>query len=936
MKRLATSLLAVALLVTAFAGAARAAEAGYGIEAFGLSYSEQQAGAHADFTTSFAINTDKTTHRPFGSTARVEFHLPPGIAGEVAAFPQCSAAELTAAISFQAVPKDAEICPIDSQVGVTEITIISQGGGTSLVVLNEPVYNMTPGPGEAARFGFVAQILPVLVDVRLDPASDYGLTATLESLSASALVTSAKTTFWGDPTSPIHDADRITPYEAFECDGTPCTAPGKEARHSSLLPRPFISTPTSCGDPGTATALVASYEDFEHPVTRTAPMPQLGGCGLLDFKPQLSLKPTTSTAESGTGLDVELNFPQEGLEHPNLLAESHLKKAEVTLPEGVTVNPSAAEGLGVCSQADLARETATSAPNEGCPESSKIGTVIAKSPLLDEAAEGGLFLAKPNENPFGSLLALYMVLKIPERGVIVKLAGKVSPDPKTGQLITSFEDLPQLPISYFRLHFREGARAPLVTPPRCGSYQTVSHFTPWSAPEEVITTTSSFEVTRGVNGGPCPNGTPPFQPGFEAGSLNNNAGSYSPFYMRLTRRDGDQDLTKFSATLPPGMVAKLAGTSECPEGAIAQAKTKSGKEELASPSCPASSEIGHTLAGAGVGSVLTYVPGKVYLAGPYRGAPLSVVAITPAVAGPFDVGTVLTRVALQIDPLTAEVHVDGAHSDPIPHILVGIPLKVRDIRVYVDKPSFTLNPTSCDPSQVGAQLWGGGNDIFSALDDSPVSLAARFQAAACASLGFKPKLDLKLSGGTKRGGHPALAGTYTPRPGDANLAGLIVRFPHSAFLDQAHIRTICTRVQFAAKQCPEGAVYGHAKAITPLLDQPLEGPVYLRSSNHNLPDFVADLHGLIDVEAVARIDSSHGGIRATFAQVPDAPLTKVVVQMQGGKKGLIVNSTDLCRGSHRTDVQLSAHNGAQLELHPQMRADCGKQRKHKRHHATKH
>jgi hypothetical protein len=355
---------------------------------------------------------------------------------------------------------------------------------------------------------------------------------------------------------------------------------------------------------------------------------------------------------------------------------------------------------------------------------------------------------------------------------------------------------------------------------------------------------------------------------------------------------------------------------------------RGGEEELASPSCPLASQIGHVLAGAGVGSELTYVPGKLYLAGPFNGAPLSVVAIVPAVAGPFDVGTVVTREALRINPRSVEVEADGAASDPIPHILAGIPLKVRDIRVSVDKPNFTLNPTSCEPSAAAATIWGGGVDAFSPLDDRPVAASERFQAAGCASLGFKPRLGLRLKGGSKRGGHPKLRGVFRPRIADANLRKLVLRLPRSAFLDQGHIRTICTRVQFAAapgngRGCPAGAVYGYARAFTPLLDAPLEGPVYLRSSNHNLPDFVAALHGIIDVEAVARIDSAHGGIRATFADVPDAPLEKVVVEMRGGKKGLVVNSTNLCHSAHRALSQMQGQNGRRYNFKTVVRAaDC--------------
>jgi hypothetical protein len=381
-------------------------------------------------------------------------------------------------------------------------------------------------------------------------------------------------------------------------------------------------------------------------------------------------------------------------------------------------------------------------------------------------------------------------------------------------------------------------------------------------------------------------------------------------------------------------LGKLAGVDKCPDSAIALAKSRTGahggQEEIDNPSCPANSEIGRSIVGAGVGSVLTYVPGKVYLGGSFKGNPLSVIAITPVVAGPFDVGTVVVQEALTLNPRTAEVEVDGSASDPIPHILKGIPAKLRDLRVYVDRPEFIINPTSCDPSATDATLFGTYADVFNPADDVPVSLQDRFQAASCASLGFKPRLGLKLRGGTNRGGHPGLQATYRPRPGDANAEGLIVRLPRSAFLDQAHIRTICTRVQFAADACPKGAQYGYIKAWTPLLEEPLQGPVWLRSSNHKLPDLVFDLHGLVDIEVATRIDSVRGGVRASVDQIPDAPLTKVVLRMQGGKKGLIVNSRNLCAGKNRASVEADGHNGKVRDFNPVMRPDCGGKRKGRR------
>jgi hypothetical protein len=523
------------------------------------------------------------------------------------------------------------------------------------------------------------------------------------------------------------------------------------------------------------------------------------------------------------------------------------------------------------------------------------------------------------------------VLRNTNLGLIVKLPAKVEPDPKTGQLVTTLDDAPQVPFNHFNFHFKEGARAPLVTPATCGTHTTEAKFYPWSDPNNPRTVTSSFKITSGVGGGPCPpGGLPPFKPGFQAGALNNNAGSFSPFNMRLIRSDGEQDMTKFAAVLPPGELGSLAGVSKCPDAAIDVAKSKTGRQEIASPSCPANSLIGHTLAGAGVGEALTYVGGQIYLGGPYKGDPLSVISVTPAVAGPFDAGTVVVRLALTLNPKTAEVEVDGANSDPIPHILKGIVLKVRDLRVYVDRPNFTLNPTNCDESSAKAKLFGSYLNVFDPNDDVPADLSDRYQAANCLGLGFKPKLDLKLKGGTKRGGHPGLLANYKPRAGDANVKGLVVRLPSSAFLDQAHIRTICTRVQFAADACPPQAQYGYIKAFTPLLDEPLQGPVWLRSSSHKLPDLVFDLHGLVDIEVSTRIDSAGGGIRASLEDLPDAPLSKVVLQMQGGKKGLIINSRNLCAKKSKADVQFTGQNGKRRSFHPLMRADCGGKGKGKR------
>lgn len=911
MRRLVAALAATVATV-AFTASAQGDPANYGIDSVGGSLTTSQAGAHADFTSDITLKTEGFELPALTRDVTVE--LPQGLLANPNAVPKCSAAQF---VGTDVEDKSNTTgCPQDSQVGITHIVFSNEHEGTADFV--EPVFNLAPRKGEPARLGFIALQYPILIDTELRP--DYGITAMVKGADTLATLYKTETTLWGVPADESHDGERMTPYESAHNHGAIENPSGK--RSSGLTPVPFMLSPTRCGEPFPIRATAVSYQLPETVSEGIAVLPPATGCSLLDFKPDLSIAPTTTQADSGSGLNARLVFPTDGLEHSNLLAEAEQKKVRVVLPEGMTINPSQADGLGACSEADFARESAGSLPGEGCPESSKIGTATAESPLLDEAAEGALYVAKPYVNPFDSLIALYLVLRIPDRGVVVKLAGKIESDPRTGQITTTFDDIPQLPVASFRLHFREGARAPLVTPSACGTYPSTATFTSWAG--RVVTTHPSFEINGGPDGKPCPVGTPPFKPGFEAGAINNNAGSYSPYYLRLSRGDGEQELTRFSTTLPPGSLAKLAGVSRCPDGAIEAAKAKSGTEELVGPSCPGSSEIGHLLAGAGVGPALTYVPGKIYLADPYQGDPLSVVAIVPAVAGPFDVGTVVVREALTLDPETAEARIDGSRSEPIPHILAGIPLRVRDVRIYADRPEFNLNPTSCDPETFRALAWGGGADPFSTLDDSSVPLSTRFQAANCARLGFKPRLSLELRGGTGRGAHPALRGVVRTRPGDANIGKAVVTLPHSAFLEQGHIRTVCTRVQFREDACPAGSVYGHARAISPLLDEPLEGPVYLRSSSHELPDLVAALHGIVDVDLVGRIDSLRGRIRSTFSSVPDAPVSKFIITMQGAKKGLIVNSRNLCTGPSQALVKLTGQNGKVRNFAPVVRVNCAK------------
>ncbi len=949
MKRL-VSILAIALVGVAFAPAA--AQANFGLFGFDFTFTNEdgsiatQAGSHPYAATgSFGFNFGEEAGRPFaeGRLKDLFNHLAPGILGDPTAYPRCSS------LAFL---QDAN-CPLETQVGVTAVSLEANWDSS-------PVFNLTTPPGVLLRIGWsVGGQANIVVEFVLSPEAPYHAIAILRNTPQTLDVLSAKIQVWGNPSDSSHDGLRGECLREVVKEEPPITEPGAfqfegtgELCPTPPNPRPLLTLPTNCAEALAITYDATSWTDGDKDglldtdsggVTihdaQGNPQP-FTGCGKLGFSPKTESKLGTESAETGSGLDFNVDFKDEGLTSVEGLAQSYVKKAVITLPEGLTINPSVGEGLAVCTPAQIAKETLHSQPGEGCPEASKLGSLETQTPVLDEAINGSVFLAQQDdaatttpgaENPFDSLIALYLVLRNTNLGVIVKVPLKVEPDPKTGQLVATLENSPQVPIGHFNFHFKEGARAPLITPSACGTYTTEAKFYPWSDPSNPRTVTSSFKITRGVGGGPCPpGGVPPFHPGFSAGALNNNAGSFSPFNMRLIRSDGEQDMTKFSSILPPGEIGSLVGVSKCPDSAIAVARSKTGRQEIASPSCPASSLIGHTLAGAGVGGALTYVGGQIYLGGPYHGDPLSVISVTPAVAGPFDAGTVVVRLALTLNSKTAEVEVDGANSDPIPHILDGIVLKVRDLRVYVDRHNFLLNPTGCDESSAKATLFGSYLNVFDPADDVPVALSDRYQAANCLNLGFKPKLGLNLKGGSKRGGHPGLIANYTPRKGDANVKGLVVRLPRSAFLDQAHIRTICTRVQFAAKACPPGAQYGFIKAWTPLLEEPLEGPVWLRSSSHKLPDLVFDLHGLVDVEVSVRIDSANGGIRATLENSPDAPLSKVVLKMQGGKKGLIVNSRNLCGATSKAAVDFTGHNGKQFSAHPVMQADCGGKRKHKR------
>jgi hypothetical protein len=870
-----------------------------------------QAGSHPhEYTVKFAMNLD-SEGAPEGTLRDFIVDLPPGLVGNPLAVPRCSGADFEGQVPH---------CPANTQIGVAFFRIQSLVGSGPEGSLGAPVYNLTPPLGVAASIGFSVVNENSFQEASLRP-SDYGVSVADITVPTNKKIQSVSETIWGVPADPSHDYQRGFCFEG----GGECP--------SDLTPTPFLSLPTSCAGPLQTTLKVDSVQEPNvfrstsvFSVNESGSPSGLNSCERLPFSPKIAAQPETAAADSPTGLHVNLNVPQT--EAPEQLASAHLKDTVLSLPKGLAVNPSVADGLAACplTGPEGINLPGSGGPAEGepakCPAASKLGTVAVKTPLLDHPVTGSVYIARQLQNPFNSLMALYIAVDDPISGVVVKLAGKVEPDPLTGQLKATFLNNPQLPFEDFDVDFTGGPRAPLTTPSTCGTYTTTADLTPWSSPEGAsVFESDSFKVTAAAGGGPCVSSEAqaPNKPSFEAGTTTPIAGSYSPFVLKMSRENGSQRLTGLETTLPKGVSAKLAGIPYCSEAQIGQAKSREvlggGAAERQAPSCPLASEVGIVNVGAGSGSPL-FVQGHAYLAGPYKGAPLSFVFITPAVAGPFDLGNTVVRTALYVNPETAQAR---AVSDPLPQILFGVPLDLRSVAVVLSRPNFSLNPTSCNRSAItGSAITAAGQ---SAAISSP------FQVGACGALGFKPKFAPSLKGATKRTGHPAFRAvlTYPKGGGYANIAKAQVTLPHSEFLDTTHIGTVCTRVQFAANTCPKASIYGKARAFTPLLDKPVEGPVYLRSSNHKLPDLVVALRGQVDIVLAGRVSTGPGnGIRTTFDAAPDAPVSKFVLEMKGGKKGLLINSENICSKPQRATVHLTAHNGKVSDSTPLIANNCAK------------
>jgi hypothetical protein len=878
------------------AAASGAKAAPYGIESASMELSTTQAGAHPNLKLDFAL-TKGENGTPEAGTKAVVTDLPAGLVGNPTNFTTCDMADVIRTTNIMS-PDNFKACPRSATVGYMDVAI-RYGYFPFGFTLRQRVYRLPSDPGEPAAFGTSVLSQPIRLTVGVRSDGDYGLQVSAPNLPEPVVTAAVSTVFWGVPAdhqgggegAPMFDGNPIFQVEPFNVEqyfGLPLNG----------MPRtPLLTNPTSCPGEEVVTGLdVASWVDPGTFHSADLKTPPITGCEKVEFNPTIKVSPDSSTAGEPSGVQVDVKVPQTN--HADQLATSHLKDAVVTMPEGMTLSTALAEGLVGCTDTQFGLDSKGA---ESCPPASKIGSVQLDTPLLEAPMQGSIYQGSQESTDPGSG-KMYRIFTTAEgAGVLIKLEGTIRVDPVTGQITTTFANNPQLPFTSFSLRFKGGDRAPLVLPQTCGEHRAVAQLAGWSDPADPVETWSSFRVDQ--NCGVASQ----FTPGFEAGTTNPVAGEYSPFTLRVTRPDGQQNLSALATTLPEGLLARLGGVALCGEAAAATGN------------CPAASQVGAVTVATGSGASPLFVPqtGKeptgLYLAGPYKGGPYSLVAKVPAQAGPFDLGTVAVRNSIKVDPVNAQVAVQ---SDPLPQILKGIPIGYRDVRVEVDRPEFTVNPTSCDPTAVGGAVASAGGAV--------VPVSDRFQVADCGSLGFKPKLSLRLKGKTHRSAHPAVKAVLTPRKGDANIGKAVVTLPKTQFLEQSHIRTICTRVQYAADSCPKGSIYGYAKAWTPLLDKPLQGPVYLRSSSNELPDLVADLDGQIEIDLAGRIDSVNSRMRTTFWAVPDAPVSKFVLRMQGGKKGLLVNNTELCEAKPRAQAAFTGQNGKRSVSNPLVKVGCKK------------
>jgi hypothetical protein len=916
MRRLAVT---ASMVVAMLAVTAPASWAVFGFESFQTSLEGPQAGqagGHADFTTEFAINSHISeigTRVSDADTRTFVADLPAGLLGNPNATPKC------AQFDFNDRPLDPFSpeggCPASTQVGVVAVTL--SGTGAPITV---PVFNMAPRhSGETAGLAFLVPLadFPVQIGLRVRTESDYGITARSDDLRHFIPIIRVKMTLWADPSDASHDAQRFPQAYgdgSLHC-GVPCV-PGIVDLNPNpgLPPRPYLTNPTRCGVPLTTHATAVAYGFPDSPATAESTLfaaGGLGGCDLVPFQPWLEVTPRSRAVDSPSGFDVEVSMPPS--DDPDTPDQSHLRRAVVTLPEGVSINPSAAQGLVACTDDQL--NIGTAGPAE-CPNASKVGSVeIESAPLPGD----GKLIGHVYQRPQLPDETFRVVIVAEGHGVNAKIPGVIRPDASTGQITGLFDETPQVPFSKMSVRLDGGDRAVLVMPPRCGSHATSGVFTPWSG-QPAVTRLVAFDTSWDGAGTACPAALP-FDPSVEAGSREATAGAKAAFVVRVQRPDRNQELRAMTVKTPTGLAAYLRGVALCRSA------------EAAAGTCADASRIGTATSGAGAGSHPFYLGGKVFLTEGYKGAPYGMSIVVPAIAGPFNLGNVVVRAAIHVDRRTAALTVV---SDQLPRILAGVPLRLRDIRVAIDRAGFAVNPTSCDPKTVVTSLesYGGASATRSSalrMDD-------------CAALGFKPRLALRLTGAKQRrtGGHPGVRASVRQGGGQAGIERVQVTLPKALALDPDNAGALCEFADGTSanpeQRCPAGSKVGRAKAVSPLLNRPLVGDVFfvknVRTNKRTgaqirtLPMLVVALRGEIAINLRGTASVKRGRLVSTFAQVPDAPIRAFNLNLKGGNNGILAvtgsarGPLNLCAAKQTAEVDIDAHNGRSADRDITVRTPC--------------
>jgi hypothetical protein len=858
---------------------------------------DTQAGSHP-YSLTTTLDFNRTAQAPFQPALPkdLRFALPPGLVGNPTPFPQCTDAQFA-----HNTPPLVNECPPDTAVGVASITIY-EPVLNGLTTIATPVFNLKPAVGEPARFGFQTLLAKVILDTSVRTGGDYGVTVSVDNITELSSLISSQVTFWGVPGDPVHDASRGWPCLDGGIWGLLDPVVGECKAQGQTNPPPFASLPTSCTGPlqtSVSTDSWATQGLFTAPVSPPFE-PSLDGCNRLPFEPSISVAPDGQAGSSPTGLSVGIHVPQDAILRAKGLAESNVKDTAVTLPDGVVLNPSAADGLQACSQAQIALE-ADVPPS--CPEASKVGTVEVKSPLLPNALTGAVYLAAQEANPFGSLVALYIVAQDPVSGTLVKVAGEVKLDPVTGQLVSTFDNTPQLPFEDLSLHFFGGSRAPLGTPALCGGYATRASIAPWSG-NATAEPSSEFQITSGPNGSACHDPLL-FDPSLAVGSTNIQAGAFTPFTTTMSREDGQQSLQGIVLHMPPGVSGLLSGVVLC------------GEAQANAGTCGPESLIGETIVSVGLGgNPYSVKGGKVYITGPYKGAPFGLSIVNPAKAGPYDLGQVVVRAKIEVDPVTAALTVTTDNTGPyrIPTIIDGIPLQIQHVNVLINRPGFTFNPTDCNPMSITGSLVS--------TEGAVQGLSVPFQVTNCATLGFKPSFKVSTSGRTSRAKGASL---------DVKLA-----YPKAAFGSQANIakvkvdlpKQLPSRLTTLQKACPDSTFdqnpaacpaasrVGTAVASTPLIPVALEGPAYFVShGGAKFPELIVVLSGYgvtVQLHGETFIDKA-GITSSTFRTIPDVPVGTFELKLPQGSNSALAAIGNLCKSTLKMPTAFTAQNGMTLK-----------------------